>query len=180
MSPTPQSKFLSWDLVEKAISREIKWLKKILPESPHKDKSEDKICRDCIYRRLAILIVSGNISAKDIESTNSLWGGEGTLPDIGKSHGKEWHTKTMRIISNYFRSLDYEVIIEPNLNMGRADLGAYKKKERNLFIEIGTVSLPKLLFNLESMEGSDVLIVTDRNRAIEFSILKAGYKSHST
>ena len=82
----------------------------------------------------------------------------------------------MRLISSYFKSLGYEVTIEPNLNMGRADLGVYKKGERDLFIEVGTVSLSKLLFNLESMEGSDFLLVLDSNQAIEFSILKADFK----
>jgi hypothetical protein len=55
----------------------------------------------------------------------------------------------MKLVGSYFKSLGYQIIVEPNLNMGRADLGVYKKGERNLFIEIGTISLPKLLFNKE-------------------------------
>jgi hypothetical protein len=170
-----QSKSLPWDVVEKAIVKEVKWLKETIIETPYKDKG---ICKDCIYRRLAILILSGKIKVKDIKSTVCLWGKEKLLP-IGKPHGKKWHAETMRLVNSYFKSLGYDVIIEPNLNMGRADLGVYKRNERNLFIEIGTVSLSKLLFNLESTEGSDFLLVLDSNHAVEFSILKADFK-HQT
>lgn len=175
MKSTSQSKSLPWDMVEKAIAKEIRWLKETIIETHYKDRG---ICRECIYRRLAILILSGRVKAKDIKSKVCLWGEEKSLP-IGKPHGKEWHTEMMKLVSNYFKSLGDNVIIEPNLNMGRADLGVYKKGERNLFIEVGTVSLSKLLFNLESMEGSDFLIVIDENRALEFSVVKAGYKYYS-
>ena len=167
-----QSKSLPWDVVEKAIIKEVKWLKETIIETPYKEKG---ICKDCIYRRLAILILSGKIKAKDIKSKVCLWGKEKSLP-VGKPHGQEWHAEMMKLVSSYFKSLGYDVTIEPNLNMGRADLGVYKRGERNLFIEIGTVSLSKLLFNLESMEGSDFLLVLDSNHAVEFPILKADFK----
>lgn len=168
-------KSLPWDVVEKAIAKEVKWLKETIIEIPHKDKD---ICKDCVYRRLAILILSGKIKARDIKSTVRLWGKEKSLP-IDKPHGQEWHTEMMKLVNEYFKSLGYDTAIEPNLNMGRADLGVYKNGERNLFIEIGTVSPPKLLFNLESMEDSDFLLVLDSNHAVEFSILKADFK-HQT
>lgn len=171
-----QSEFLPWDIVEKAIVKEVKWLKETIIETPYKDKD---ICKDCIYRRLAILILSGMIKATDIKSTVSLWG-EKKLLLIGKPHGQEWHAETMKLTNNYFKSLGYDVVIEPNLNMGRADLGVYKKGERNLFVEVGTISLPKLLFNFESMEDSDFLLVLNLNHAVEFSILKADFKSQTT
>lgn len=166
-----QSKSLPWDIAEKAIIKEIKWLKEAIIENPY-DKD---ICKDCVYRRLAILILTGKIKAKDIKSSVCLWGEEKSF-SIGKPHGKEWHAGIMRLVSSYFKSLGYDVAIEPNLNMGRADLGIYKKGERNLFIEVGTISLPKLLFNLESMEGSDFLLVLDSNHVVEFSIIKADFK----
>ena len=171
---TLNSRSLPWDVVEKAINKEVKWLETIIETSPY----NKEICKDYIFRRLAILIVSGKIKAKDIKSTVYLWGEEKLLP-IGKPHGKEWHAKMMNLVHNYFKSLGYDVVIEPNLNMGRADLGAYRKNERNLFIEIGTVSASKLLFNLESMEESDFLLIIDEKHATEFSVLKAGYKYHS-
>lgn len=171
MSST-KTKSLSWNVVERAIAKEVKWLKETIIETSYKDKD---VCKDCLYRRLAILILSGKIRAKDIKSKACLWGEEKSLP-TGKPHGKEWHTKMMKLIHSYFESLGYDVTMEPNLNMGRADLGVYKRDKRDLFIEIGTVSLPKLLFNLESMEGSYFLLVLDSNHAIEFSIRKADFK----
>jgi len=170
-----QSKSLPWSLVEESIAKETKWLQEIIIETHHHKDRDDNICRDCIYRRLAILILAGKIKAKDIRSSVCLWGEEKSFP-IGKPHGKEWHAEVMKLVNSYFKSLGYEVTIEPNLNMGRADLGVYRKGERDLFIEIGTLSLPKLLFNLESMEGSDLLLVLDLNHAVEFSILKADFK----
>lgn len=167
-----KSRSLPWDIVEKAIIKEVKWLQDTIIETPHRDKDT---CKDCLYRRLAILILAGKIRTKDIKSSICLWGEEKSFP-MGKPHGKEWHAEMMQLISSYFKSLDYDVTVEPNLNMGRADLGVYKNGERDLFIEVGTVSLPKLLFNLESMEGSDLLLVLDSNRAVEFSILKADFK----
>lgn len=174
-SQSKQLKSLPWDEVEKAITKEIKWLKETIIETLIKDKD---ICKDCMYRRLAILIVSGKIKATDIKSCASLWG-KRKLSINSKPHGKDWHNEIMNLVYNYFKSLGFNVAIEPNLNMGRADLGIYKKDKRNLFVEIGTVSLPKLLFNLESMEGSDFLLVLDLKHTIEFSVLEAGYK-HQT
>lgn len=90
---------------------------------------------------------------------------------MGKPHGKEWHSEMMKLVASYFQSLKYEINIEPNLNFGRADLGVYKKGKRNLFIEVGTVSISKLMLNFESMKGSDILLVLDSKHAVEFSIL---------
>lgn len=166
-----KSKSLPWDEVEKAIHREIKWLEETIIDSPF--KNEEKECSKCIFRRMAILILSGKIKAKDIKSSVSLWG-KGYSFLIGKPHGKEWHSKMMKLVGSYFHSLGYEVVIEPNLGIGRADLGIYKKGKRSLFIEVGTVSISKLLFNLESMESSDILLVLDSYHAVEFSIHKTG------
>lgn len=161
-------KSLPWDLVEKAINKEIEWLDETIEDSPF--NREEKFCDECIFRKIAILILSGKIKAKDIKSSVSLWGKDSSFI-IGKSHGKEWHSEMMRLLASYFKSLEYEVAIEPNLSFGRADLGIYKKGKRNLYIEVGTVSISKLLFNLKSMEGSDILLVLGSNHAVEFSIL---------
>lgn len=181
MPPTSKiKKSLPWDEVEKVIAKEVKWLKEAILESPYRKRNEfEDLCRNCIYRRIAILIISGKIKAKDIKSSVCLWGEE-NLRKTSKPHGKEWHNEMIGLAYNHFKSLGFDITIEPNLNIGRADLGIYKKDKRNLFIEIGTVSLPKLLFNLESMEDSDFLLVLDSNRAVEFSVLKAGYKYQTT
>lgn len=168
-----KSKSLSWDIIERAIAEEIKWLQKTIPEGFHKNK--ENYCKDCTYRRIASLIVMGKIKAKDIKSSVCLWGKEKSSLN-SKPHGKDWHNEMMNLVYNYFKSLGFNLAIEPNLNKGRADLGIYKEGERNLLVEIGTVSLPKLLFNLESMEESDFLLVLGSNRVVKFSVLRSGYK----
>lgn len=163
-----KSKSLPWNVVEEAINKEIKWLEEIIIDSPF--KKEEKECRKCIFRRIAVLILSGKINVKDIKSSVSLWGKNRSFI-MGKPHGKEWHSEMMRLVASYFQSLEYEVAVEPNLSFGRADLGVYKEGKRNLFIEVGTVSISKLLLNLKSMKGSDILLVLDSNHAVELSVL---------
>lgn len=171
------SKNLPWNLVEKAIYEESKWLRNNLSASPfRKDNHNFGLGKKYIYRRLAILIVSGKIKARDIKTNSSLWK-ENEKMEIGKKHGEAWHSSMMEIIGGYFQSLNYKVVTEPTLNIGRADLGVYKKDlEKNLYIEVGTISLTKLLVNLESMKNSILLIVPDAEHAIEFSVVKANYK----
>lgn len=175
MSPT-LSKSLPWDKVEKAILKEQKWLKDNLVPSPYKkdDFYGPDYCENCIFRRMALLVVSRKVEARDIRSKKSLWGAK-RLENI-KPHGREWHKRMMNLVMTYFRSPGFEVTMEPNLNKGKADLGVYKPGQKNLFIEVGSVSLSKLLFNLESMENSIFLIVLSLRHAIELSIKKADYK----
>lgn len=168
----PKSKSLPWDLVEKAINKEIKWLQETIENFPF--NREEKFCNECIFRKIAILILSGKIKAKDIKSSVSLWGKDNSFV-IGKSHGKEWHSGMMKLVASYFKSLGYDVVIEPDLSMGRADLGVYKNGQRNLFIEVGTVSLAKLLHNFITMEDSDFLLVLDSKHAVEISVLEADF-----
>ena len=170
------SKPLPWDKVEKAILKEQKWLKDNLIPSPYKkdDFYGPDYCENCIFRRIAILIVSGKIKAKNIKSKICLWGNKKSKTI--KPHGKQWHQKMMNLIANHFKSSGFEITVEPHLNKGRADLGIYKKGKRNLFIEIGSVSLPKLLVNFESMEDSIFLIVLSEKHALEFVIERADYK----
>lgn len=163
----PKSKSLPWDEVENAIKKEIEWLEETITDSPFQEKDN---CKKCIFRRIAILILTGKIKAKEIKSSVSLWGDDKSLV-LGKTHGQEWHSEMMKLVASYFYSLKYEVDIEPDLRFGRADLGVHKKGKRNLFIEVGTVSVSKLLLNLESMKDSDILVVLDSNHTVELSIL---------
>lgn len=173
MPPLKKTKSLPWDTVEKAIAKETRWLETNISFPPFEDQSEN-LCKNCGLRRLAILIVSGKVKAREIKSKKPLFGTDDST-DIGKPHGKEWHTRMMKILSNYFSKQGYETIVEPRLNLGRADLMAHQKNKRSLIIEIGTIQLKKLLFNLESMEGFDFLLVSRLNSAIELSVVKANY-----
>lgn len=175
--PSTISKSLPWNIIEKAILSEQKWLKNTLLIPPHKEAKSfyaSNFCENCIFRRMAILIVSGSIKVKDIKSSKSLWGRK-ILEHI-KPHGKEWHSRMMDLIASYFKSLKYNIATEPFLNKGRADLAIYKTGKKNLFVEVGSVSLPKLLFNLESMENSTLLIVLNEKHIVEFFVKKANYK----
>ena len=89
---------------------------------------------------------------------------------IKKSHGADWHFSMMKKIGDHFQSLGFEVEVEPALTHGRADLGIYKKQEHNLFVEVGTVSPPKLLVNLRTMANTKFLLVPQGDHVIEFHV----------
>lgn len=167
-----KSKSLPWDEVEKAIDQEIKWLQDTIIDSPFQ---KNEICIRCTFRTIAIRILSGKIKAKDIKSPASLFGRKKNF-NLGKPHGKDEHFELMKLLATYFHSEGYQIDIEPRLNMGRADLGVYKNGRRDLFIEVGTISIPKLLFNLQTMKDSDILLVLDANHAVEFSVLETHRK----
>lgn len=73
----------------------------------------------------------------------------------------------MDVLDHYFTALGFEVTTEPNLNVGRSDLGVFAEGKKPLYVEIGTVSVYKLLANLSTMGGAIFLLVPDELRAIE-------------
>ena len=75
----------------------------------------------------------------------------------------------MDVITEYFENQGFEVIPEPFLNTGRADLGIYKNGHMDLFVEVGTTSAYKLWWNLQMLVNSKILLVPDEKRAIEFT-----------
>ncbi len=168
---TKNKKSLPWDVVEKAIRDEFIWLKNTIVPSPY----EKDYCTHCIYRQIAILIVSGKVTMKNITSkNNALWAGKEMT--IKKSHGADWHFNMMKKIGGHFQSLGFEVEVEPTLTHGRADLGVYKKEENNLFVEVGTVSPFKLLVNLRTMINTKILLAPQEDHVVEFSVLKTDIK----
>ncbi len=85
--------------------------------------------------------------------------------------GSSWHRRMMDVITEYFESQGFEVIPEPFLNKGRADLGIYKDGYKDLFAEVGTTSAYKLWWNLQMLTNAKILLVPDEERAIEFTCL---------
>lgn len=80
MSSTPQ-KSLSWDVVEKTIIKEQKWLSDNLLRPFYKEGEDfykSEFCENCILRQMTI-----------IKSKICLWGDEKTSKNIIKPHGKE-------------------------------------------------------------------------------------------
>lgn len=84
-------------------------------------------------------------------------------------HGGGWHKRMMGVITEYFERQGFEVILEPFLSQGRADLGIYKDGHTHLFIEIGTTSAYKLWWNLQMLTNCSILLVPDEKRATEFT-----------
>ncbi len=160
----------NWNLVEQNICNEIDFLSNNILSSPfHQNDSIQ--CKDCIFRQIAILIVSGKIKVKKIiNSKNKLWPINKTqdnIVDNKKSHGADWHNSLISQIKNYFKDNNYLTKLEPNLHYGRADLGV---SELNIFIEVGTINIYKLYNNLINMVECKILIMPDDNYILEFSL----------
>jgi hypothetical protein len=102
---------------------------------------------------------------------HDLWDGLTQKRGIKKSarHGGVWHRKMMDVVTEYFEKQGFEVIPEPFLSQGRADLGIHKDGNMDLFIEIGDTSPYKLWWNLQMLINCRILLVQDEDRAIEFT-----------
>jgi hypothetical protein len=161
---------LPWHIVEQQISNEIQWLKSSIPIFTTSCNNV-KDC-ECDYRRIATAIVSGLIHAKEIKTNkpNTLWNNIKS-ESIKHKHGKGWHRDMMNLVDSYFSKDGFNIVTEPPLNFGRADLGVYKNGFRDLFVEIGTTSIHKLSLNLLSMPDVIFLLVPEENRIIEFVTL---------
>jgi hypothetical protein len=163
---------LPWHIVEGAINRESKWLERVIEQT-----SIDKVpgCDDCPYtfRKIALLIVAGKIKAKEFiaRDGHDLWDDLTQKHGIKGSarHGGVWHRKMMDLLSEYFSKQGFEVIPEPFLSKGRADLGTYKDGHMDLFVEVGATSAYKLWWNLQILTNCRILLVPDEKRVIEFT-----------
>ncbi|MFH1820393.1 MAG: hypothetical protein ABH805_00500 [Candidatus Nealsonbacteria bacterium] len=153
------------------------WLEKSIDTFSKKEHMAPKGCRDCFLRKIAVLIVSGQIVATQITKSHrlrSFWlSSKRPVSRKNIHHGSDWHRETMAQIRNHFRRLGYKVSVEPDVYQGRADLAVYKKGKPTLFIELGTTSFYKLWMNLERMSKMKVknfvyLIVRGDNELIEF------------
>ncbi len=166
----------TWHVVETVIKKEVNWLKNNIPVLPGSYKKNPPIlnCDDCLLRKIAILIVSGKIKATELKAKNGndLWNNLTRQENLKKitKHGQEWHGKMMDVMSKYFKAQNYEVVFEPTLNYGRADLGIYLNSNKALYIEIGTVSLFKLWYSLSTMKNVTFLIVPSEECVIEFNV----------
>ncbi len=170
---------LPWHIVEKAILKEKTWLAETFDftELQKSDCNENqytsKLSIDEMLRQISISIIRGNILAKELKSKqiNGLWVDDSSdweKESIGERHGEEWHRAMMAIIKKHFRENGFEVIDEPFLNQGRADLGVYCENFPNLFIEVGSTSLFKTWINLHTMPDCVFLFVPSVYYALEF------------
>ncbi len=170
MSPLP------WHEVEQAILKEERWLQEVFDFGPYSHKDDTpmppNLSNDKMLRQIAIAVVNGTIQAKEILAAeeNGLW----LKPDASiaqletsERHGGHWHQSMMGIVKQHFVDTGFEVINEPYLSLGRADLGVYKDGYPDLFVEIGTTSLFKTWFNTKTMTDSIFLFVPTTAYAIE-------------
>ena len=172
---------LPWHIVEAQINKEINWLKGTIPTrgkmiADDVYNNQHSKCENCdyYYRKIALLIVQGKIKAREINAKEikDLWGEITDEAETLKKekHGGEWHRSMMGVLEKYFANQGYEVTLEPHLNNGRADLGVFKNGEKNLYIEIDTVSIYKLWVNLQTMKECKFLVVPSENKVIELEI----------
>ena len=84
-----------------------------------------------------------------------------------KQHGAAWHYDKITMIKDYFERNSQGVELEPNLHYGRSDLGVH---ELSLFIEVGTINLYKLYYNLLYLHVYKLIIVPSDDYLLEFSI----------
>jgi hypothetical protein len=174
---------LPWHEVELAIHKEQHWLQTVFDFGPYAQEDATPIpsnlSRDKMLRQIAIAIVNGTIEAKEIrhEEAGGLWSKECQEleqdSESSERHGGHWHQTMMAIVKRHFIDTGFEVINEPTLSLGRADLGVYKERYPNLYVEIGTTSLFKTWFNTQTMLESIFLFVPTTTYAIEL-------KTHST
>jgi len=159
----------SWNEIEYKINKEINFLEGNILPSPYRQNDPIK-CNDCIFRQIAILIVSGKIKVRKIIcDSNKIWRQNGDIKPstAGKRHGAIWHDSTIKTIEDYFKLNNYTTQLEPNLHYGRADIGI---TSLNLFIEVGTINLYKLYCNLINMTDCKIIVVSENNNFIEFNL----------
>ena len=60
--------------------------------------------------------------------------------------------------------------MEPVLNYGRADLEVCSNLNETIYVEIGTILLFKLWYNLSTMKNVTFLIIPFENSIIKFNV----------
>ena len=170
---------LPWHIVERAIAIEKEWIVRSFDfgQEQRKEKVEEPtvapLAKDEMLRQISISMLRGKIHARELasEDINGLWMEDAHDWELGHTeerHGGEWHRAMMNLIKRHFVENDFEVINEPNLNWGRADLGVYKQGYKNLYVEVGSTSLFKVWFNSHTMPNAIFLFVPSTKCAIEF------------
>ena len=173
---------LPWHEVEKTILKEERWLNEIFDFGTYSNidtvSAPPGLSNDKMLRQIAIAIVNGTVEGCEIRnsSTCGLWSEKNNFIDEAdegdERHGSNWHRTMMNTVKQHFCNEGFEVINEPYLGFGRADLGVYKSGYPDLYVEIGTTSLFKTWFNINTMSNKILLFIPTSSYAIEFKINK--------
>lgn len=156
----------SWQQVENAINNEKHFLLNNLCLSPY-EQNDPISCHDCLFRLMAIQIVSGRLKIKKILIEGRVWGDDCSFDAEHKMHGAKWHDSTIKKIASYFTHNGHNCIMEPSLIVGRADLGVPDLK---LFFEVGTVNLYKLYVTILNLKHSKIILVPGDEYIIELTV----------
>ena len=157
---------MNWNEVELQINKEADFLKNSLDTSPF--TQNDAInCTDCLFRLVAILIVSGKIEVSKILVKNNFFGKENNLDTDKKRHGSHWHSNKMLIIEQYLSNNKITITDEKKLLYGRSDLYI---EDKNIFIEVGTINLYKLYVNLLNMKNVRIIVIPSDNYILDFKL----------
>jgi hypothetical protein len=161
-----------WKKVENDLMKISKFLKLNLELSPF-TQNDPIQCKDCLFRMTSMLIAQNKTRINKLNYERNVIWRTGFASDQeskrverqNKKHGAEWHHNMMNLIKNYFLSNNKEVISEPNLHYGKADLYI---KEINTYIEVGSINLYKLYINLFHLNNCRIIIVPSEYYSLEF------------
>lgn len=70
--PLSNKKFPAWHEVEAQIQKEINWLRESIETFSAEEKYSPINCRECLMRRIAVLIVSGVVKTTEIYKSSEL------------------------------------------------------------------------------------------------------------
>src|SRR3989344_1914823 len=92
-------KSLEWNQVEKLVQDEMVWLKKnVQTYFKDRDTAGHYSCTNCALRIIALLMVYGDVEAKEIRKDGNLkdfWLNNSHTLKNNIYHGKDWHRETM-------------------------------------------------------------------------------------
>lgn len=170
-------KNINWAKAENKIDKKIFWLKKNISLLAESYKSETFLatlikCENCIFRKIAILIVSGKVRVSGF-SLDSFFQNKhltASTDHISGRHGADWHKRMMKWIANSSQIFiqKQNVVVEPITNYGRADLGYFPDMGKPIYVEVGTVSLFKVWYNLMTMKNCVFLLIPNDDIIIKF------------
>jgi site-specific recombinase XerD len=164
-----------WSETENQINKKIFWLRKNISTLPEAYKSRAFLaslikCENCIFRKIAILIISNRVRQSELSLTNFLGSKFSSVnTSVSGHHGSDWHKKMMdRVANSSLFKQKHKIVREPATNYGRADLSYFPDKGKPIYVEVGTVSLFKVWYNLMTMKNCTFILVPNNDVIIKF------------
>lgn len=169
-------KNISWQEVERTINQYILVLKDNISVLAAGYKSQTPLsniikCDDCILRKIATLMATEIVAYEKIP-VQKVWPGF-SFNSNGESasrQGKHWHRHTIDFVAQYLKRVGSDITFEPRLSYGRADI-AITEKNAATYIEVGTVSLFKIWYNLMVMPSVVFILIPSEEYIIKFKKL---------